>query len=236
LTESLAVKQLEAHNFSKEFMQLDNRKKVVIAKGEKLAILHSRISLDRSEVELWGHSTPKTIVAINVNDDGSIDTITFDDQSQYPEKGELVNIGGFDITNTIFFNNSASSELAYTKVWFLTSKMEGKGWNIKREVANESITEDDDEPNPYAKVGRAKFKAVPPHKPSKLQDICKSKNVVKGDNVFIKEGDKYVHCAFLRAGEKMIHVQNYDTGEQDAVEPKTVYTQEGFKYIPLLGK
>jgi len=82
---------------------------------------------------------------------------------------------------------------------------------------------------------RIKFQAVPKsHKATKLQELCKSINLVKGDNVFVKEENDYQHCVFIRAGEKMIHVHNYVTNQTEAVDPKTVYTQEGFKYMPII--
>lgn len=100
--------------------------------------------------------------------------------------------------------------------------------------SKEFIFEDEDE-NPYKSVSRIKRQVIPiSHKPSKLQELCVSKGIKRGDNVFVKEGDDYQHCVFLRAGEKMIHVQNYAANRQESVDPKTVYTQEGFKYMPII--
>ena len=104
---------------------------------------------------------------------------------------------------------------------------------------NEFITEDDDG-NPYKSSSRIKHQVIPTsHAPSKLQTFCRDKNLVKGDMVFVKVGegkDDYEYGVFLRAGEKMLHIHNYDTNQQEAVDPKTVYTKDGFKYVPLVGK
>jgi len=240
LTESTVTQtaRLEAETFSKEFKKLDQRKKVKIAIGQKIAILSAWIDLDRTEIALTGNTQLKTIKSINLNNDGTIDIIVFEDGTQYPERGELVNIYGQNITNTIFFADETNAEKAYTKSWMLLTNLEGFGWKINTNL-NEDITENDDDP--YKSVSRIKRQIIPvSHKPSKLQELCKAASINKGDNVFVKVEkngkDDYEHCAFLRAGEKMIHVQNYTTGQKEAVEPKVVYTQEKFKYVPLVAK
>lgn len=96
------------------------------------------------------------------------------------------------------------------------------------------LNEDADD-DMYKSSSRIKRQVIPTsHKASKLQDICTSKGIKRGDNVFVKEGNDYQHCGFLRAGEKMIHVHNYLNNYNEAVDPKEVYTQENFKYIPLI--
>ena len=98
----------------------------------------------------------------------------------------------------------------------------------------EFLNEDADE-NPYKSVSRIKRQVIPvSHKPSKLQEICASKGIKRGVNVFVSEDGDYQHCVFIRAGEKMIHVHNYVTNQTEAVDPKSVYTQEGFKYMPII--
>jgi hypothetical protein len=72
-----------------------------------------------------------------------------------------------------------------------------------------------------------------PRKLSTVEQLCAGK-VKKGDTVYV--GPEYEHSVFIRAGEKFIHIHNYVTNQNEAVEPKDVYTKEGFKYIPLLGK
>lgn len=98
----------------------------------------------------------------------------------------------------------------------------------------EFMVEDDNEPNPHERIGYIKYQSVPPHKPSKLQELCASKNIMKGDNVFVKENNDYQQCIFLRAGEKMLHVHNYITSQTESVDPKTVYIQKGLKYMPII--
>jgi len=96
------------------------------------------------------------------------------------------------------------------------------------------LNEDADD-DMYKSNSRIKRQVIPTsHKASKLQDICTSKNIKRGDKVFVKEGNDYQHCVFLRAGEKMIHVHNYVNNYNEAVDPKEVYTQENFKYVPLI--
>lgn len=99
----------------------------------------------------------------------------------------------------------------------------------------EFLKEDADDVNPYERVGRIKRQVIPTsHKASKLQELCLSKGIKRGANVFVKVEGDYQHCAFIRAGEKMIHVHNYVTNQNEAADPKTIYTQEGYKYIPII--
>ena len=78
-------------------------------------------------------SSTVILVTSNLNQDKSIDTITFEDGSQFPERNELTNVGGQNITNTIFFPDRVSSSRAYTHIWMLTNALEGRKWTINRQ-------------------------------------------------------------------------------------------------------
>jgi hypothetical protein len=133
-----------AKKFSADFKALDKRELVKIKVGNSISVMYTIIDLDRKEVELGGFVTPKTITNINLNQDKSIDTITFEDGSQFPERNELTNVGGQNITNTIFFPDRVSSSRAYTHIWMLTNALEGRKWTINRQSINEQgVTEDE---------------------------------------------------------------------------------------------
>jgi hypothetical protein len=132
-----------AKKFSADFKALDKRELVKIKVGNSISVMYTIIDLDRKEVELGGFVTPKTITNINLNQDKAIDTITFEDGSQFPERNELTNVGGQNITNTIFFPDRVSSSRAYTHIWMLTNALEGRKWTINRQSINEQgVTED----------------------------------------------------------------------------------------------
>ena len=99
------------------------------------------IDLDRKEVELGGFTNPKKITDINIDQSGKIDTITFEDGSQFPERNELTNVGGQNITNTIFFPDEASASKAYTKIWWMMTKLEGDQWLINHQSLNEEYAQ-----------------------------------------------------------------------------------------------
>ena len=99
--------------------------------------------------------------------------------------------------------------------------------------SNEFINEDEN-----ASSGRIKMKKVPAgYKQSKVQQIINKAGIKKPNEVFVKvaKGDKsdYQLCAFIRAGEKMVHVQNYETGQQEAHPVEDVCIKDGFKFIPI---
>lgn len=101
---------------------------------------------------------------------------------------------------------------------------------------NEFLNEDEDDVNPYQRVGRIKRQVIPTsHKASKLQDIFSSKNINRGDNVFVKEGDDYQHCVLLRVGEKGITVHNYKSGNTEWYDPSEVFQSSNRKMIPISG-
>jgi glycerol-3-phosphate cytidylyltransferase-like family protein len=144
LSESKSTKddRALAQQFSTRFKQLDHRDAVVIKKGNSISVLSSILDLDKKSVEIRGFATPKKIAAINTNNDGSIDVIEFDDGSQFPERNELTNVLGKDITNTIFFANENESTRAYTEIWMMMTRMEGNGWDINNQLSESNITED----------------------------------------------------------------------------------------------
>ena len=132
-----------AKKFSADFKALDKRELVKIKVGNSISVMYTIIDLDRKEVELGGFVTPKTITNINLNQDKAIDTITFEDGSQFPERNELTNVGGQNITNTIFFPDRVSSSRAYTHIWMLTNALEGRKWTINRQSINEQGVAED---------------------------------------------------------------------------------------------
>ena len=130
-----------AQQFSTRFKQLDHRDAIVIKKGNSISVLSSILDLDKKSVEIRGFVTPKKIAAINTNNDGSIDVIEFDDGSQFPERNELTNVLGKDITNTIFFANEGESTRAYTEIWMMMTRIEGNGWEINNQLSESEITD-----------------------------------------------------------------------------------------------
>jgi hypothetical protein len=233
-TKETKKSRAEADKFSIEFKKLDQRKKVKIAIGQQVSILNAWIDLDRSEVELNGHVKSKTIELIDINDDGSIDTITFDDDTRYPEKGELVNVDNKNITNTIFFADQSSAERAYTEIWFMTSRLEGQGWSIKYNLPN-TLSEDE---------SHIKMQKVPAErKYSKLEELCKEAGIVKGQIIWVRDpktGRTIKWGGFIKAGEKFIHFVDNESGTgPDVADPKTVWykkQESDFKPVPLIGK
>jgi len=131
-----------ARQFSIRFKKLDHRDEVIIKKGNSISVLSSILDLDKKSVEIRGFVAPKKIAAINTNSDGSIDVIEFDDGSQFPERNELTNVMGVDITNTIFFDSENESAKAYTEMWMMAASMEGSGWEINNQLSESDLTED----------------------------------------------------------------------------------------------
>lgn len=136
LTESSQTfikRRQEAKAFSDKFKQFDEREIVQIKLGNKIALLSTTVIPDdkSSRIELSGFTTPKKIVKINLDTEGKIDSIKFDDGSTFPEAAEFTTVGGVNITNTIFFLDKASASKAHTAIWMYISNLEGKGWNVE---------------------------------------------------------------------------------------------------------
>lgn len=132
----------QANQFSEKFKQFDQRDQVQIKIGNKIALLSTTVVPDdkSSRIELSGFTTPKKIVKINLDGQGLIDSIKFDDGSIFPEAAEFTTVGGVNITNTIFFPNSASASKAYTAIWMYIGNLEGKGWKVERYMS-EGVSE-----------------------------------------------------------------------------------------------
>jgi hypothetical protein len=130
-------KQKEAKAFSEKFKGLDQRDKVKIKVGNKIAVLSSTIIPEDkiSRIELSGFINPKKIVKINLDLDNKIDSIEFADGSRFPEAAEFTTVAGKNITNTIFFPDSNSSSIAYTSIWMWISNLEGNGWKLENYMA-----------------------------------------------------------------------------------------------------
>jgi hypothetical protein len=100
---------------------------------------------------------------------------------------------------------------------------------------------EDNEIDSYQRPSRVKMQQIPaaPYKRSKMQELCAAKGIEKGDTIFIKElkngKDDYVHGVFIRPGNTKMIVHNYETGETEACDPGTLYTKEGFKFVPIMG-
>lgn len=123
----------EARIFANKVMKLSIP--VDIIEGKKLALIHTITMPDNKLLDIYGFTKPKTIEKIYYEDDNSIEYILFTDGSTYPEQGELVNIGGINITNTIMFNNESDAKEAYTKLWFIINNMEVLGWKVKTSLS-----------------------------------------------------------------------------------------------------
>lgn len=136
----------QARSFADEIMSLDNRTHVDIREGGKLSLIHVMTMPDNKVIDIYGFISPKTIEKIYYEDDGTIEYILFDDGETYPESGELVNIGGINITTTLMFPDMSSARKAYTSLWFKINSMEAHGWKVKSELSenvadNEEIDE-----------------------------------------------------------------------------------------------
>lgn len=116
-------------------MSLDKRSLVELEEGNKLALIHVMTMPDNKIIDIYGFIKPKTIQKIYYENDGTIEYILFDDGETYPESGELVNIGGTNVTNTIMFPDMASASRAYTSLWFKINSMEAHGWKVKSELS-----------------------------------------------------------------------------------------------------
>lgn len=128
----LSTKIQQGKKFSSNFKKLDQRDTVKIKVGNQLAVLSADIipADDFSRIELSGFVTPKKIKKIHVINK-KIDFIEFEDGSKFPETSEFTTVEGINITNTLFFPNSQLAEQALTKIWMLTSQLEGQGWKIE---------------------------------------------------------------------------------------------------------
>jgi hypothetical protein len=142
-SQTFVKRKQQAKEFSENFKRFDERDKIRIKTGNKIALLSSTIIPDdtSSRIELSGFTTPKKIVKINLDNEGKIDSIKFDDGSTFPETSEFTTVGGINITNTIFFPDGKSASKAYTAIWMLVSNLEGQGWNVEHYI-NESVAED----------------------------------------------------------------------------------------------
>lgn len=77
------------------------------------------------------------------------------------------------------------------------------------------------------------------YKKSKMQELAAKHNLVPGDNIFVKTkkpngADDFQLAHFKRAGEKMIHVFNHETGEEEAHTPDNLHIKDGFKFKALV--
>lgn len=147
LTESSQTfikRRQEARVFSDKFKQFDERDRVKIKLGNTIALLSTTVIPDdkSSRIELSGFTTPKKIVKINLDNEGKIDSIKFDDGSTFPEAAEFTTVGGVNITNTIFFPDKASASKAHTAIWMYISDLEGKGWKLEHYMS-EGVAESD---------------------------------------------------------------------------------------------
>jgi hypothetical protein len=231
LTESEEYSEIQP--FIDAIHRVDVSKKIKV--GDMFAVLNFEINFAWKEIIGTGFITPKEVANIKLRGNGSINYIQFTDGDRYPRLNPAT-FNGKPIMQSAYFVNENDAEKALT----MLSIAVPNEWTLDLDSIQKNNITEDDEPNPYARTDRLKYKAVPPHKPSKVQELCKAAGIVKGDNVWIKTGEKqFSHCAFLRAGEKMIHIQNYDTGEQEAVEPKMIYYKKSaadWNPVPLIGK
>lgn len=139
-SDSTSIDRKNAKQFTEKFKSYDKRDTVIIRLGNAISIISSTLDLNKKLVTVRGYLTPRTIVAINYDDDGSIDCIEFDNGEQFPERNELTMVDGQYVLNTIFFSSATESEEAYTKVWMDISRMEGQGWKYSNKLEESKIT------------------------------------------------------------------------------------------------
>lgn len=140
-----AQRKQEAKQFSQQFTALDQREDVKIAVGKNISLLSSTVvpgdESHDSRVEITGFVNPKKIVKINLDHQGKIDTLEFDDGSRFPEEAEFTSIGGTNITNTILFSNSALAKKTFSHIWMLLSGLKGRGWKIEKHLSESTLAE-----------------------------------------------------------------------------------------------
>lgn len=131
----LAKRRQEARTFIDKIKQLDQRDRVEIKIGNKIAILSVDVmpSDTNSRIEISGSVNLKEIT--NIHKIGhEIDFIEFKDGSRFPEASEFTTVNGINITNTLLFSNSTSSSKAFTTIWMYLNKLEGEGWSIENYI------------------------------------------------------------------------------------------------------
>lgn len=142
LPDEFQAHRQESIEFSNAFKELDNRNKVKIEVGKSISVLSTIATPDENggTIELSGFLKPKKITNIHLDNNGKIDHLVFEDGSTFPEAAEFTNIGGVNITNTIFFPDYNTASSAYTKIWFHISNMEGNGWEVDNLMVNEDTS------------------------------------------------------------------------------------------------
>lgn len=80
-------------------------------------------------------------------------------------------------------------------------------------------------------------KVAPGYRKSNVQLICDRIGLRKPHNVFVKVDKNgkadYQLSAFIRAGEKLIHVHNYETNQDEAHPIDVICIKDGFKFLPI---
>jgi len=134
--EGFVKRRSEATKFSDYFKKFDQRDQVTLKVGGELSLLSATIIPGEqdhdSRIELSGFVKPKKISQIHLDIGGKINTIEFQDGSRFPEAAEFTTVDGVNITNTIFFADSAAAAHAHTAIWMAVSSLEGQGWQVER--------------------------------------------------------------------------------------------------------
>ena len=132
--QEFAKRKQQAQVFSTRFKQLDQRDHVQIRVGNAISVISATIVPGDavSRIELSGFVSPKKITKINKDHSDKIDSLEFSDGSRFPEAAEFTTVGGTNITNTIFFSDSAAASKAYTAIWMYISTLEGQGWELEQ--------------------------------------------------------------------------------------------------------
>jgi hypothetical protein len=141
--QEFAKRKQQAQVFSTRFKQLDQRDHVQIRVGNAISVLSATIvpSDVVSRIELSGFVSPKKITKINKDHSDKIDSLEFSDGSRFPEAAEFTTVGGTNITNTIFFSDSAAASKAYTAIWMYISTLEGQGWELEQYLSEAVLGE-----------------------------------------------------------------------------------------------
>ena len=197
-SQSFLKRKQEAKAFSAIFKQYDERERVQINLGNKIALLSSTVIPDdnSSRIELSGFTTPKKIVKINLDNAGKIDSIKFDDGSTFPEASEFTTVGGVNITNTIFFPNASSASKAHTAIWMYISNLEGKGWTVEHYMS-ECVAENFADGKVKGKSRPGRVKAAGASCKGSVTDLRAKAKKYSGE-----KGKMYQWCLNMKAGKK----------------------------------
>lgn len=153
-------RQRQAQAFRRLFKSLDQRHSVELAVGSVVGILSVSLSQSKATLEIDGYTSVKRIKKINLDISGAVDSLEFNDGSQWPEAAELITVGGQHITDTAFFPSQSELTRAYTTLWLdqhgITA-LENQGWQIENRLQESQDVREAPEPGKTAVYAFGRF-------------------------------------------------------------------------------